>query len=76
MTPDRAQRTRPSRGGCNPRSPRAGVAGLGSFNVQCFVFDVLSSPTMNDLRFAVRQLLKNLGFTAVAVLTLEALKCE
>jgi hypothetical protein len=27
---------------------------------------------MNDLKFAIRQLLKNPGFTAVAVLTLAA----
>src|SRR5438094_4246094 len=37
------------------------------FNVQCSMF---SRSTMNDLKFAVRQLLKNSGFTAVAVLTL------
>ncbi|HYU48078.1 MAG TPA: hypothetical protein VEK84_18090 [Terriglobales bacterium] len=29
---------------------------------------------MNDLKFAIRQLLKNPGFTAVAVLTLAAFK--
>src|SRR5437879_4338650 len=37
------------------------------FNVQCSMFPV---PPMNDLKFAFRQLLKNPGFTAVAVLTL------
>src|SRR5881394_1678338 len=37
------------------------------FNVQCSMFPL---PTMNDLKFAFRQLLKNPGFTAVAVLTL------
>ena len=37
------------------------------FNVQCSMFPL---PTMNDLRFAFRQLLKNPGFTAVAVLIL------
>src|SRR5436309_14629251 len=37
------------------------------FNVQCSMFPF---PPMNDLKFAFRQLLKNPGFTAVAVLTL------
>src|SRR5436309_4087438 len=37
------------------------------FNVQRSMF---SPSTMNDLKFAFRQLLKNPGFTAVAVLTL------
>src|SRR5213083_2406571 len=37
------------------------------FNVQCSMF---SPSRMNDLKFAFRQLLKNPGFTAVAVLTL------
>src|SRR5205823_9724406 len=37
------------------------------FNVQCSMFPF---PAMNDLKFAFRQLLKNPGFTAVAVLTL------
>src|SRR5438034_10644692 len=37
------------------------------FNFQCSMF---SPSTMNDLRFAFRQLLKNPGFTAVDVLTL------
>src|SRR5438552_12382383 len=37
------------------------------FNVQCSMFPLIP---MNDLKFAVRQLLKNPGFTAVAVLTL------
>ena len=37
------------------------------FNVQCSMFPNLA---MNDLKFAFRQLLKNPGFTAVAVLTL------
>src|SRR6266576_1240156 len=37
------------------------------FNVQCSMFPV---PPVNDLKFDFRQLLKNPGFTAVAVLTL------
>src|SRR5438045_1117738 len=37
------------------------------FDVQCSMFPF---PPMNDLKFAFRQLLKNRGFTAVAVLTL------
>ena len=37
------------------------------FNVRCSMFP---ASTMNDLKFAFRQLLKNPGFTAVAVLTL------
>src|SRR5882724_9935909 len=37
------------------------------FNVQCSMFPLIP---MNDLKFAFRQLLKNPGFTAVAVLTL------
>src|SRR6266545_4808967 len=37
------------------------------FDVQCSMFSFLP---MNDLKFAFRQLLKNPGFTAVAVLTL------
>src|SRR5262245_45795132 len=37
------------------------------FDVRCSMF---SLKTMNDLRFAFRQLLKNPGFTAVAVLAL------
>src|SRR5438093_9004037 len=37
------------------------------FNVQCSMFPL---SMLNDLRFAFRQLLKNLGFTGVAVLTL------
>src|SRR5438552_10870699 len=37
------------------------------FDVQCSMFPLIP---MNDLKFAFRQLLKNPGFTAVAVLTL------
>src|SRR5256885_4017181 len=37
------------------------------FNVQCSMFPLFP---MNDLKFAFRQLLKNPGFTVVAVLTL------
>jgi len=37
------------------------------FNVRCSMFP---PSTMNDLKFAFRQLLKNPGFTTVAVLTL------
>src|SRR6058998_2751217 len=37
------------------------------FNVHCSMF---SPSAMNNLKFAFRQLLKNRGFTAVAVLTL------
>src|ERR1051326_5177193 len=44
------------------------------FDVQCSMFNVRCSmfppSTMNDLKFALRQFLKNPGFTAVAALTL------
>ena len=42
----------------NPAIPSQGGKGTDSY------------PTMNDFKFAFRQLLKNPGFTAVAVLTL------
>src|SRR5438552_14673148 len=37
------------------------------FNVQCSMFPF---PAMNDLKFAFRQLLKNPGFTVIAVMVL------
>ena len=39
-------------------------------NSKFSVFNTQSPSAMNDLKFAFRQLLKNPGFTAVAVLTL------
>src|SRR5947209_14153339 len=48
----------------NNRMTVESVDALNWFN------DSTIQPTMNDLKFAFRQLLKNPGFTAVAVLTL------
>ena len=51
----------------NAEHRRRGHATETTFDVRCSMFPL---PPVNDLKFAFRQLLKNPGFTAVAVLTL------
>src|SRR6266542_896465 len=59
-------------GGCGNPTSKSGTRNLlklrrSLFDVQCSMFAL---SLMNDFRFAFRQLLKNPGFTVVAVLTL------